>query len=92
MAGFGAAGWVALFAVGFFFAWLGRVAGCELNEGGTHPCLVLGVDVGVPLYMASVAPLLLAAFGSVLFVLGILFCLVVALFVWMFTHRRYADW
>ncbi|MFA5941641.1 MAG: hypothetical protein WC809_20015 [Sinimarinibacterium sp.] len=29
---------------------IARAAGAELDEGGPHPCRILGVDIGRPLY------------------------------------------
>jgi hypothetical protein len=71
--------WLGCVVVGFAFTWLGTVHGCQLDEAGAHPCVVLGVDVGSPLSFLSVGLLLLASFGLPLFLLGILGCLGLAL-------------
>ncbi|SRR5258708_22678844 len=71
--------WAACIAVGALFTWLGHLQGCHLDEGGVHPCIVLGVDVGEPLNFLSVGLLLIAAFGAPLFLIGIAGCLVLAL-------------
>jgi hypothetical protein len=75
--------WVACVALGLAFSWLGEAHGCHINEGGTSPCVVGGVEIGG----FAIAPLLLAAFGAPLFVIGIIISLAIAgiLFV---TRRR----
>ena len=29
---------------------IATILGCDLNEGDVHPCIVLGADIGYPLY------------------------------------------
>jgi len=85
-------GWVACIAVGAFFTWLGNLHGCHLDEGGVHPCIVSGVDVGEPLNFLSVGLLLIAAFGAPLFLIGIVGCLALALsqFLWHSSKKNRA--
>jgi hypothetical protein len=82
--------WVGCVGVGALFTWLGHLHGCQLNEGGVHPCLVWGLDVGSPLYMLSVAPLLLASFGILLFLMAIMGCLGFAavMYAWHVFRRK----
>jgi hypothetical protein len=64
--------------VGALFTWVGGLHGCQLDEGGAHPCIVLGVDVGEELGFLSVGLLLLVSFGLPLFLIALLGYLAVA--------------
>ena len=64
---------------------IAMVCGCQLNEAGTHLCLVFGKDIGPTLYMMFV----LGWFGIATFPLGILGLGGFSLFVWW--RRRAGD-
>lgn len=34
---------------------IAHLAGAQLDEGSVHPCIVLGIDIGRPLYILGVA-------------------------------------
>lgn len=69
--------WVLCFGVAVLGGEFASMAGCKLNEGGEYPCPVFGMDFG-PFLSILLGLGLLAAFGSPLFVLAILGCLIVA--------------
>lgn len=84
--------WLACFVIGYTFSFLGNTLGCRLDEAGVHSCVVIGLDIGEPLYFVSVAPLLLASFGIPLFIFALLGCLLWAL--WEYSihlYRRHRD-
>jgi hypothetical protein len=70
--------WVGCALVGALFTWIGASHGCQLDEGGAHPCIVFGVDVGEELSFLSVGLLLLVSFGLPLFLLALVGCLALA--------------
>jgi hypothetical protein len=56
--------WMSLFLFAFIVGWS---FSCNVNEGGTSPCLVGGVDIQALILV----PALLGAFGAPFFLLGI---------------------
>lgn len=66
--------WLLLALFAYVMFWISRALGCDVNEGGTNPCYVHGVDVQ-PLIMI---PEMIVTFGAPLFLLGICACVSLA--------------
>ncbi|MYN26851.1 hypothetical protein [Duganella levis] len=63
---------LALFAYVMFL--ISRTLDCEVNEGGTNPCYVHGIDIQALVMI----PAMLVAFGAPLFLLGVGVCISLA--------------
>ena len=69
--------WASCFAVAAVGGHIAARHGCHLDEGGVHPCMVQGKDIGPEL--ANYEALgLLGAFGSPFFLIPIAICLFIA--------------
>jgi hypothetical protein len=79
-AGLVACVWIGCGLAGFALRSLGNAYGCHLDSGVAHPCLILGLDLGAGIYSLAVGLLLIAGFGTPLFLLAILSFLGFALF------------
>jgi len=72
--------WIGCGLAGFALRSLGNAYGCHMDAGAAHPCLILGLDVGAGIDSLAVGLLLIAGFGTPLFLLTIFAFLGFALF------------
>ena len=66
------------------------VLGCDLDEGNVHPCVVLGIDLGYPLYASALLGLI-AMIGLPFAGAALLVWLVVAGVAALLRRRRAVD-
>ncbi|PRC94739.1 hypothetical protein [Solimicrobium silvestre] len=76
--------WVACALFALAMIGISNALGCSVNEGGTSPCLIAGMDIQILI----LTPTLLAVFGAPLFLIGISGSAAVALTTFLFVSMK----